>query len=54
MPLSPSSRGGQPAKSGRPTLGINQAYALTILVALLVLIAMRHLFGSIRVEVGAH
>lgn len=54
MPYSPTSRGQQPAGSGRPSLKVNQAYALTILAALVILIAMRHLFGSIRVEVGAH
>jgi hypothetical protein len=53
MPLSPTSRG-QQQTSGRPQMQINHAYALVILIALAVLIAMRHLFGSIRVEVGAH
>lgn len=53
MPLSPTGRGQQQSTGGR-SLGVNQAYALVILIALLVLIAMRHLFGSIRLEVGAH
>lgn len=53
MPLSPSSRGQQPS-SGRSSIKVNQAYAMVILIALLVLVALRHLFGSIRVEVGAH
>lgn len=53
MPLSPTGRGQQSSSSG-PSMQINHAYALVILIALLVLVALRHLFGSIRVEVGAH
>lgn len=52
MPLSPTSRGQQPA-SGRPSMKTNHALGLVILLALLVLVALRHMFGSIRVEVGA-
>lgn len=55
MPLSPSRRGQQPQKSGGGrSIQVNQAFALVILLALLILVALRHLFGSIRVEVGAH
>ena len=47
---------GQPAKgskqSGGGTYPIAKAFAITILVALLALGILRHLFGSIRVEVG--
>lgn len=32
---------------------VGRAYGLTILAALLVLVALRHLFGSVRLEVGA-
>jgi hypothetical protein len=31
---------------------ISRAYGLTVLVALIVLVLFRHLFGSIRVEGG--
>jgi hypothetical protein len=31
---------------------ISRAFALTVLVALLILVALRHLFGSIRLEGG--
>lgn len=53
MPLSPTSRG-QQQNTGRSPMKVNHAFALTILLALLVLVALRHFFGSIRVEVGAH
>ena len=36
--------------SGYP---ISRTFALTILAALLLLIVLRHLFGSVRLEVGA-
>lgn len=52
MPLSPTSRGQQ--SSGGDTVKINHAFGGIILLALLVLVVLRHLFGSIRVEVGAH
>lgn len=52
MPLTATGRGQASASSG-PKLQINHAYGLVILIALLVLVALRHLFGSIRVEVGA-
>jgi hypothetical protein len=32
---------------------ISRSFALTLLLALLALIILRHLFGSVRVEVGA-
>lgn len=53
MPLTMSGRGQQSAASGQ-SLKTNQGFALVVLIALIVLVAMRHLFGSIRVEVGAH
>ena len=34
------------------TQPIARSFALVVLFALLVLVALRHLFGSIRVEVG--
>jgi hypothetical protein len=52
VPLLSTGRGQQ--QSGGPAVKVNQAFALIILAALLILIALRHLFGSIRVEVGAH
>lgn len=54
MPLSPSSRGGQQQGSGRPKMDTNHAYGLIILIALVILVALRYAFGSIRVEMGAH
>lgn len=53
MPLSPMSRGQQPAGSAS-NVQINHAFAGVVLAALLILVLLRHLFGSIRVEVGAH
>lgn len=32
---------------------IARAFALTVLAALVILIVLRHVFGSIRLEVGA-
>ncbi len=32
---------------------ISRTFAFTILAALLILIVLRHLFGSVRLEVGA-
>ena len=32
---------------------IARSFALVVLVALLALVVLRHLFGSVRVEVGA-
>jgi hypothetical protein len=52
MPLNlrnPGGTGPAPAAS-QP---ISRAFGFTVLAALLILIALRHLFGSIRVEVGA-
>jgi len=34
------------------TYPITRAFALTVLAALVLLVILRHLFGSIRVEVG--
>lgn len=53
MPLSATGRGQQASSPGF-SMKTNHAYGAVILIALLVLVALRHLFGSIRVEVGAH
>jgi hypothetical protein len=42
--------GGSQAAHSYP---ITRAFALTVLAALAILIVLRHLFGSIRVDVGA-
>jgi hypothetical protein len=52
VPLSPTGRGQSQAAGNN--VKVNQAFALVVLAALIILVAMRHLFGSIRVEVGAH
>jgi hypothetical protein len=51
MPFLP--RNPNPQSSGGLSLPTHKAFALLVLAALIVLIAMRHLFGSIRVEGGA-
>lgn len=43
--------GGAPAMAH--TYPISRAYAGVIAVALLILLALHHLFGSINIEVGA-
>lgn len=53
MPFLPRNPGG-PAASGSTQISISKAYGGLVLLALFVLIAMRHLFGSIRVEGGVH
>lgn len=53
MPLSVTGRG-QSQGSSSPQMQTNHAFGLVILLALAILIVIRHLFGSIRVEVGAH
>lgn len=40
---------GSTAAASQP---VSRAFALTVLAALLALVALRHLFGSIRVEGG--
>ena len=46
-----SSRGSNDVASAT-SFPIARSFALTVLVALVVLVLLRHLFGSIRVEVG--
>lgn len=41
--------GATASASGFP---ITRSFALTVLAALIILVVLRHLFGSIRVEVG--
>jgi len=50
MPLSRDPASQNPAAHTYP---ISRAFALVILAALLALVVLRHLFGSVRVEVGA-
>lgn len=49
MPYNSRQPGGQTAAHQYP---IARGFALTVLVALGLLLLLRHLFGSIRVEVG--
>ena len=49
MPLSRDPAGQNPPATAYP---ISRGFAVTILAALVVLIVLRHLFGSVRVEVG--
>lgn len=51
MPLLPRNPDGAAAGTGL-SLPTNKAFALLILAALLVLILMRHLFGSVHAEGG--
>jgi hypothetical protein len=51
MPYNERTPGGSPAPAH--TYPISRAFALTVLGALLVLLLLRHLFGSISVQVGA-
>lgn len=52
MPFLPRNPGG--AKDGSSNVSISKAYGGLVLLALLVLVVMRHVFGSIRVEGGVH
>lgn len=49
MPLSRDPAGQNPPAHMYP---ISRAFALTVLLALIGLVVLRHLFGSVRVEVG--
>jgi hypothetical protein len=53
MPFLPRNPGG-PKSDGATQVSISKAYGGLVLLALLILVAMRHLFGSIRVEGGVH
>jgi hypothetical protein len=50
MPLLPR----DPGAAGKSTSGtsVSKSYAIVILAALVLLIAMRHLFGSVHAEGG--
>lgn len=50
MPYNSRSPGGSQAAAH--TYPIARAFALTVLGAIILLLILRHLFGSIRVEVG--
>lgn len=51
MPLNLRTPGGETSAAAH-TFPISRAFALTILFALLALIVLRHLFGSVHVEAG--
>jgi hypothetical protein len=51
MPLSGSRNPNSDATSAA-SFPITRGLAVVVLLALLILVALRHLFGSIRVEVG--
>ena len=49
MSLYPRDPNATPSASGYP---ITRTFAATVLAALLILIVLRHLFGSVRIEGG--
>jgi hypothetical protein len=49
MSLYPRDPNATPSATGYP---ITRTFAATVLVALLLLVVLRHLFGSVRVEAG--
>lgn len=50
LPRDPNATAGASAA----TYPIARWYALTVLAALLLLVVLRHLFGSVRIEGGVH
>jgi hypothetical protein len=53
MPYNERTPGGSGAPAAAHTQPISRAYAIVVLAALLALVALRRIFGSINIEVGA-
>lgn len=53
MPLNARDPGGTDSSASASAYPISRTFGIVVLLALAVLVALRQVFGSIRVEVGA-